>query len=47
VAVAKTFSLDPVAVMDEPDTFRRVSRVAALILSNQWEKEAADRAKRK
>jgi hypothetical protein len=39
--------MDPVAVMDEPDTFKRVSRVAAALLSNQWEKEAADRAKRK
>jgi hypothetical protein len=47
VAIAKTFRLDPVDVMEETDTFLRASRVAALMLSNRWDKEAADRAKRK
>jgi hypothetical protein len=47
VAIAKAFRLDPVDVMDEPDTFRRAARVAAVLLVNEWDREAADRAKRK
>lgn len=47
MAIAKTFRIDPVDVMNETDTFRRASRVAAVLLVNQWEREAAEKAKRR
>lgn len=47
VAIARTFRMDPVAVLAETDTFSRSARIAALMLANQWDREANEKAKGK